>query len=116
MVVFGCVSFVIWTYYCYNFPNNWIQFNVRHSDSLRHRMKDYYSTTVMEEAYGNQFMELCFAPHAFHHNREDYLSGYTDPDDIRRLHLSSFNRPNKIREHYLLDFGNQSSSMDSVAS
>ena len=51
-------------------------------------------------------MELCFAPHAFHHNREDYLSGYTDPDDIRRLHLSSFNRPNKIREHYLLDFGN----------
>ena len=29
-------------------------------------MKDYFASTVLEENYGNQFMENVFAPHQFH--------------------------------------------------
>lgn len=59
-------------------------------------------------------MEMCYAPHAFHDIRKIYNEGYTNPDDIRRLHLSTFYRTNKIKDHYIDKIGETGNSMKHI--
>ena len=66
VVTFVCMVFSLWTVYCYLIPYYWMTSNLRNENELRHRMKDYFASTVLEENYGNQFMENIFAPHQFH--------------------------------------------------
>ena len=46
-------------------------------------MKDVIGTTVLEELYGNQYMEMAYTPHDMAINRNRGLWGYSNPDDPR---------------------------------
>ena len=37
--------------------------------------------------------------------------GYSDPDDARRIFMTTVNRKHKLKEHYYTDVGNMSNSM-----
>lgn len=49
----------------------------------RLRMRDSIGSTVMEELYGNQYMELGLTPHDFAFQRQRALMGYSNLDDPR---------------------------------
>jgi len=64
-------------------------------------MRDCVATTVLEELYGLQYMEAGFAPHDFAYQRRRGILGYSNPDDPRVMHLATFNRKHRYREHYM---------------
>ena len=39
------------------------------------------------------------------------MLGYSNPDDIRRVFMSTFNRPHRYKEHYFNDKYYQNNSM-----
>jgi hypothetical protein len=46
-------------------------------------MKDAIGSTVMEEMYGMQYMEMGYTPHDFAYQRRRGLLGYSNHDDPR---------------------------------
>ena len=60
---------------------------------------------------GNKFSELAYTPHTFHLMRERFQSGYSNPDEIRLVHMTSFNRKHRYKEHYMEEVGTNMTSM-----
>lgn len=105
-VVFVCLSFSFWTLYVYIFPSYWIGMKpIKNGEEIRHRMVDYLSSAVAEEALGNQYLEGMLTPHMFHATRQRFASGYKTADDVRNVHMSTFNRKHKFKEHYMVTAG-----------
>ena len=69
------------------------------------------STSILEELLGNAYSEIAYAPHMFHKMRQKFQIGYSNPDEPRLVHMNSFNRKHKYREHYLHKPGNQNAGM-----
>jgi hypothetical protein len=80
-------------------------FPAKNEEFVRLRMKDAIASTVQEELFGNQYSEFGWAPHDFHYNRSRCMSGYSHPDDPRTMHMATFNRKHKYKEHYLKTVG-----------
>lgn len=52
-VVYVCAIYSAWTYYSYVYPSYWIYGPTKNEEELQQRMKDYFSSAVLEESYGN---------------------------------------------------------------
>merc|ERR1740139_720782 len=105
-VVYVCAFYVIYEMYNYVLPYYWNTGHKKNGEIAQLRMKDAFSALVLEESFGNEFIELAFTPHQLHHVRARGLFGYGyDPDDVRTLHISTFNRRHKAKEHYLHTVG-----------
>lgn len=74
---------------------------------VRMRAQDALASTVNEEIWGNQFAEWGWTPHDFHFNRLRGMWGYMNVDDPRVIHITTFNRKHKYREHYMKRVGDQ---------
>jgi len=44
-------------------------------------------------------------PHDFAYNRKRGWIGYNHPDDVRSVHINTFNRKHKYKEHYIRTVG-----------
>eukprot|EP01017_Pseudomicrothorax_dubius_P018095 TRINITY_DN2014_c0_g1_i1.p1 TRINITY_DN2014_c0_g1~~TRINITY_DN2014_c0_g1_i1.p1 ORF type:complete len:221 (+),score=35.90 TRINITY_DN2014_c0_g1_i1:124-786(+) len=104
-----CFIYVLHTMYNYMLPYYWLWTPVQNGEYIRYRMRDAIGSTVIEELYGNQWMEIAYTPHDFHYQRARGMWGYSHPDDPRVMHMSTFNRKNKYREHYLHRVGDSGS-------
>ena len=64
--------------------------SVQNGESARLRMRDCIATTVLEELYGNHWLELGMTPHEFAYARRRAVFGYANPDDprVRRIDLN----------------------------
>ncbi len=111
-VCYVCLSFAAWTVYCYMLPYYWANFYNKNEEDLRLRMRDYLITTVYEEIFGNQFMEFTFTPHNLEKFRGRFYEGYANPDDVRLVHMSTFNRKHRYREHYIKRIGTSKSMIN----
>ena len=111
VVVYVCVAFCMWTGYCYLIPHYFVNDKLQNDWDLKLRMRDYLATTVYEELFGNQFLELALTPHEFELCRTEMLEGYSHPDDVRNVHFTTLNRKHKYKEHYLTNPGNHSPNM-----
>lgn len=60
-------------------------------------MRDALNTCFFEDNYGIQILEWGFNPHAYHHIRSKLMEGHAHPDDVRQMHVSTCNRPNRYR-------------------
>ena len=106
MVLYVCGAYVIYTMYDYFLPFYWHQYPRKNGEDILLRMRDALATCNIEEASLNMHMEESYAPHAFHQIRRRMMTGYgRDPDDPRCVHISTFNRKHKVREHYLEKIG-----------
>lgn len=88
-------------YYTYMAPYYWTTVAMENEEQTRMRMKDAIGTCIMEEVYGMQYAEAAWNPHDFHYNRLRGSFGYQHPDDPRVMHMSTFNRAHKYKEHYM---------------
>ncbi|CAK79103.1 unnamed protein product (macronuclear) [Paramecium tetraurelia] len=80
-------------------------FPAKNEEFVRLRMKNAIATTVLEEQFAKKNAEFALAPHDFHYNRQRCMAGYVHPDDQRTMHMASFNRKHKYKEHYLMRIG-----------
>ncbi len=111
LVVFVCLTYSLWTLMIYIIPHYWLNGKpVKNGEYIRRRMVDYLSSAVAEETFGNQFIEGMLTPHMFHAARIRLGAGYRQPDDVRNVHMSTFNRKHRFKEHYMAEVG-QGSSM-----
>jgi len=67
--------------------------------------KDSLSTSILEELVGNKFIESNYTPHRFHFVRQRFLEGMSSPDDVRIVHMASFNRKHRYKERYMDQVG-----------
>ena len=89
------------TLYSYFIPFYWNKTaTCKNGEEQRVRMRDALSSTFIEDHTGIQYMEWGFAPHSAKHFRTKLIEGHFHPDDVRAMHVSSFNRKNRYREHY----------------
>ena len=58
---------------------------------------------------GTTVINLFITISDFNYARIRGLAGYKQPDDPRAVHLPSFNRKNKYKEHYLKHVGDENS-------
>ena len=104
------MGFSIWTLFIYIFPSYWMGLrDVRNGGEERRRLVDSMSSAVAEESFGNNFLEGMLTPHMFDAVRNRLAQSYKHPDDIRTVHLTTFNRKHKLKEHYMTEVGNASS-------
>jgi len=108
-ILYVAVIYWIHLFYNYMFPYYWIKFGVGSGEMARLRMRDSIGSTVAEEAWGNQYMEMGFTPHDFAYQRTRGLMGYSNLDDPRLMHMSTFNRKHRYKEHYLERVGDSGS-------
>ena len=101
---------MIWIYII---PYYSLKGSVRNEEEIRMRIQDYYTTSVLEEIYGVQFYEFAFPPHGFASIRKQLMYGFSNPDDIRTVFMSSINRGHRAREHYLPREGHMRSMVKS---
>jgi len=104
-ILYVAVVYTIHLFYNYMIPFYWIRFGVKNSENVRLRMRDCIGSTVLEEAYGTQYFELAFSPHDFAYQRFRGLQGYSHPDDPRTMHMATFNRKHRYKEHYMTEVG-----------
>jgi hypothetical protein len=88
-------------YYSYMHPYLSYDDNNEYGDEHQARLRDQISSTIFEELCGNNYLEWAFSPHDFHYNRQKLIQGYMHPDDPRSMHMNTFLRPNRYREHYI---------------
>ena len=113
-VVYVCLLASIYTFYCYMLPFYWIRKPLRRQEELRLRMRDYLSSTASEEVWGNQYLEVAYSPHHFKNMREGLLKRYANPDDIRSVFMSTYNRKHKYKEHYMKKVGENMADMTTL--
>mmetsp|Transcript_33310 Transcript_33310/g.30256 ORF Transcript_33310/g.30256 Transcript_33310/m.30256 type:complete len:124 (+) Transcript_33310:340-711(+) len=99
-IFYIAVVYIIHFTYNYMIPYYWIKTSVQNGESARLRMRDCIATTVLEELYGNHWLELGMTPHEFAYARRRAVFGYANPDDPRIMHMGTFNRKHKYKEHY----------------
>jgi len=99
-ILWVAVVYGIHFFYNYMIPYYWIWTSVKNGEQVRLRMRDCIATTVLEELYGMQYMEVGFSPHEFAYQRRRLILGYSHPDDPRIMHFATFNRKHRYREHY----------------
>ena len=63
MVTIVCGAFTLYTIYCYLFPYYTASNYYNNGLEKRHRIKDYYVTSVYEEIVGNSNSEMIWTPH-----------------------------------------------------
>merc|ERR1711935_1133505 len=109
-VTYVCFGYTAYTIYNWVIPYYWMTHTKKNGEISQLRMRDAISTCVFEEIYGNDYIELAFTPHQFHGIRNRGMHGYGyDPDDIRCVHVSTFNRKHKAKEHYMTQVGDATS-------
>ena len=65
----------------------------------------------MEELLGGQLNEYLYGPHSFHMVRKELQKSYVSPDYLRMIHVETFNRKHRYKEHYMKEEGNDMTSM-----
>eukprot|EP01015_Nassula_variabilis_P002748 TRINITY_DN1160_c0_g1_i5.p1 TRINITY_DN1160_c0_g1~~TRINITY_DN1160_c0_g1_i5.p1 ORF type:complete len:233 (+),score=30.11 TRINITY_DN1160_c0_g1_i5:148-846(+) len=103
--------YIVHTTYSYIIPYYWASTPNKNSQEIRLRMRDAIGSTVAEELYGVQWMEMAYTPHDFANQRARGSSGYSQPDDPRAMHMSTFNRKHRYREHYIKKVGENQGRM-----
>lgn len=102
-------------FYNYMIPYYWVTQNPKNGATVRLRMRDCIGSTVMEELWGQQYMEIAFSPHDFAYQRRRGIIGYSHPDDPRIMHMATFNRKHKYKEHYMERVGDSNHMMADIA-
>lgn len=105
------MGIAISTLYSYIIPHYWANSTLRNESDLRHRIKDYYSSCSAEEAFGNNLFETAMNPHDFHGKRNQLYIGLSDPDDTRRVFMTTLIRKHKLKEHYIDTIGEGANTM-----
>ncbi len=57
----------------------------------------------MKLKYIIRWAEFAWGPHDMHYNRLRGSMGYKNPDDLRSMHMATFNRKHKYKEHYITE-------------
>jgi len=99
------VIYNIHLFYNYLLPYYWVRGPMLNGEMARLRMRDCIGSTVAEELWGTQYMEMGFSPHDFAYTRGRGMMGYSNPDDPRIMHMATFNRKHRYREHYMARVG-----------
>lgn len=76
-----------------------------------YRMKDALASTILEDAWGLQWAEWGFLPHDFYYMAMRWSFGLGHPDDVRAMHMSTMNRRNRYKEHYIKRAGENQGHM-----
>lgn len=92
-------------------PYYWIYGNVKNDEFIRYRVKDAIATITLEETFGNPYAEFAYSPHLFAYQRQRGMMGYRHPDDPRLMHMNTFNRRSKTKEHYMGRVGDMHSML-----
>jgi hypothetical protein len=95
------VFYITHTFYSYMLPYYWIHGSIMNGEMVRLRMRDCIGSAVLEELYGNAYAEMGYTPHDFAYTRQRGIQGYSNPDDPRLMHMGTFNRKHKYKEHYI---------------
>jgi hypothetical protein len=97
-VVYVAALYTFHAIYSYFLPWYWNKTaTCKNGEEERVRMRDALNSAFFEDNFGIQIMEWGFNPHSFFHMRCKLIEGHTHPDDVRQMHVSSFNRPNRYR-------------------
>jgi hypothetical protein len=105
-VVYIAAIYIIHEIYNYFLPWYWNKTaSCKNGEEERVRLRDALASCTFEESTGMQFAEWGFGPHTYHTIRSKLSEGYSHPDDVRSMHVSTLNRKNRYVEHYLKEIG-----------